>query len=162
MSEQGVLTDLVSKWVSLALEYAGEAPNVLALYIYGASEVPGATYVNVLFDQAGEIVYPTDRRVQAVARGPSAPSHPLGQAVPMREHDGLDAVAGAELLQHVGHVGLDRGLADEQARGDLGVAQGFGDEPQHLGLTVREGFREDEGLHRGRRRCDIAPVPGEP
>lgn len=60
VNEQGVLTDLVSKWVSLALEYAGEAPNVLALYIYGASEVPGATYVNVLFDQAGEIVYPTD------------------------------------------------------------------------------------------------------
>ena len=60
VSEQGVLTDLVSKWVSLALEYAGEAPDVLALHFYGASEVPGVTHVNVLFDQAGEVVYPTD------------------------------------------------------------------------------------------------------
>ena len=60
MSEQEILRDLISKWVSLSVEYAGDAPDVRAFYIYGASEVPGVTYVNVLFDQAGQIVYPTD------------------------------------------------------------------------------------------------------
>jgi hypothetical protein len=60
VSEQEVVEGLVSKWVSLALEYASGAPDVRALYIYAASENPGASYVNVVFDQSGALVYPTD------------------------------------------------------------------------------------------------------
>ncbi|MEZ3162119.1 hypothetical protein AB1K54_16515 [Microbacterium sp. BWT-B31] len=60
MTEQGVLQSLISKWVSLASEYASGAPDVRAYYIYGASEKPGVTYINVLFEQAGSLVYPSD------------------------------------------------------------------------------------------------------
>ena len=52
--------------------------------------------------------------------------------------DGLDAVPGAELGQHVAHVGLDGLHAEEQLGGDLRVGPTLCDEPQDLGFAVGE------------------------
>jgi len=58
-NEQAVVEDLVSRWVSLASEFAGDAPEVSAFYIYVSSE-RGSIYPEVLFEQRGSIVYPKD------------------------------------------------------------------------------------------------------
>ena len=54
------------------------------------------------------------------------------------EHDGLDAVAQPELAQHVGDVGLDRRVAEDERRGDLGVGHAAREQQQHLVLARRE------------------------
>ena len=50
--------------------------------------------------------------------------------------DELGASAELELLEHMGEVGLDRRLADEERVGDLLVGQTIGDEHDHLLLPV--------------------------
>jgi hypothetical protein len=52
--------------------------------------------------------------------------------------DGLDAVSGAELCQHVAYVGLDGLHAEEQLGCDLRVGPALCDEPQDLGFAVGE------------------------
>lgn len=58
-AEQEILQELVSKWVSLGLEYANGAPDVSAMYIYASSE-HGATFGNIYFEQRGRVIYPDD------------------------------------------------------------------------------------------------------
>ena len=60
--EQAILHDLVSKWVSLGLEYISSTEGIDAIYVYAASEVPGVTYVGIAFDKDGEIQYPEPLR----------------------------------------------------------------------------------------------------
>lgn len=60
VSEQQILNDLVSKWVSLAREYTGAAPDVRAYYLYGLHERAGGTgcmFCVPVFDQGGSIVW---------------------------------------------------------------------------------------------------------
>jgi len=52
--------------------------------------------------------------------------------------DGLNAVPGAELGQHVAHVSLDGLHAEEQLGCDLRVGPALCDEPQDLGFAVGE------------------------
>ncbi|WP_270352196.1 hypothetical protein [Microbacterium testaceum] len=59
MTEQQILDDLVSSWVSLALEYAQGAPDLTTIYIYVSSE-RGSVYPEMFFEQGGEIRYPSD------------------------------------------------------------------------------------------------------
>lgn len=59
MTEVEILDDLISKWVSLALEYGKSAPDVSAIFLYAASE-DGETYANAFFEQRGTISYPDD------------------------------------------------------------------------------------------------------
>ena len=54
--EQEIIEDLISKWVSLGLEFAAGAPGVTALYIYVSSEL-GSVYPEIFFEQDGEIRY---------------------------------------------------------------------------------------------------------
>lgn len=61
-AEQEILRDLISKWVSLGLEYISGTQGARAIYVYAASEVPGVTYVGIAFDKDGEIQYPTRAR----------------------------------------------------------------------------------------------------
>lgn len=65
--EQEILRDLISKWISLGLEYISGTEGVRAIYIYAANEVPGSTYVGIAFDKDGEIQYPA-RRVEVALR----------------------------------------------------------------------------------------------
>ncbi|MDI9891453.1 hypothetical protein [Microbacterium sp. IEGM 1404] len=60
--EQEILRDLISKWISLGLEYISGTEGVRAIYIYAANEVPGSTYVGIAFDKDGEIQYPARAR----------------------------------------------------------------------------------------------------
>src|SRR5262245_2717760 len=62
----------------------------------------------------------------------------LDEAGLVGEHDGLDPVAEAELLEDVGDVGLDGCLADEELLPDLVVGQAAGDEPQNIPLARGE------------------------
>jgi len=55
--ESDILRNLLSKWISLGLEYAGSAPDLRTVYVYASSE-RGSTFVNVYFDQAGSVVFP--------------------------------------------------------------------------------------------------------
>jgi hypothetical protein len=56
----------------------------------------------------------------------------------------------------VGHVALDRGVADEQLGGDLGVGQPSGDEPEDLLLPVGEpGNRVGAAGRREPRNCSM-------
>src|SRR3954470_2428861 len=64
------------------------------------------------------------------------------EPVLVREHDGLDAVAQAQLLQQVADVRLDRGQRDHQLLGDLAVGEAAADELQHLELAGREILEE--------------------
>ncbi|WP_402841743.1 hypothetical protein [Microbacterium sp. GXS0129] len=60
MSEQLILNDLVSKWVSLTREYVGAAPDVSAYYLYGLHErigTGGRLFSVPLFEQKGAIVW---------------------------------------------------------------------------------------------------------
>ena len=54
------------------------------------------------------------------------------------EHDGLDAVAQAELREQARDVGLDRRVADDELRRDLGVRQPARDELEDLELARGE------------------------
>jgi hypothetical protein len=58
-----------------------------------------------------------------------------GEAVAVGVADGLGAVAGADLGEHVVDVALYRCLADEQALGDLGVGQAGRDQGEDLRAT---------------------------
>ena len=75
----------------------------------------------------------------------------LDQSGLMREHDRLDAVAQAELLQHVRDVRLDRRLADEQRLADLGVRPALGDQREDLPLPLGQLGEPLRRLGRGRR-----------
>src|SRR5436190_14852613 len=66
----------------------------------------------------------------------AAPS--ADEAALVGSDDGLDAVPGAELGQHVAYVGLDGLHAEEQLGGDLGVGPALRDEPQDPGFAVGE------------------------
>ncbi|MEZ3160941.1 hypothetical protein AB1K54_10390 [Microbacterium sp. BWT-B31] len=75
MSEQAILHDLVSSWVSLGLEFAAGTPGVSALYISVSSE-RGSIFANVCtLEKKGLVdrhVDPADgraRRVMATAAG---------------------------------------------------------------------------------------------
>lgn len=57
--EKRILQELASSWVSLAAEYAGDAPGVTAYYIYGSDE-RGASTANAYFEQDGVVVFPSD------------------------------------------------------------------------------------------------------
>src|SRR5215472_7150883 len=50
----------------------------------------------------------------------------------------LHAVAQLQLVEHVGNVGLDRGLADMKSGGDLGVGEASRDLFQDLGFALGE------------------------
>ena len=58
------------------------------------------------------------------------------QAGLVREDDGLDPVAQAQLGEHVADVGLHRRLAHDQLCGDLRVGHALGDQPEHLQLAL--------------------------
>ncbi|WP_029146114.1 hypothetical protein [Microbacterium luticocti] len=63
MSEEAIIYDFVSKWVSLAKEYLADAPDVRALYLYGSHERLGRSeqiYSAPLYDQGGIIRLPGD------------------------------------------------------------------------------------------------------
>ena len=57
MSEQEILQELVSAWVSLGLEYSAGAPDVTAMYVYVSSE-RGSVFPNIYFEQRGVVVTP--------------------------------------------------------------------------------------------------------
>jgi len=57
-TEQNILKDLISGWVSLALEYSKGAPDVTGIYVYAASE-QGEKYANIFFEQDGLLDYPS-------------------------------------------------------------------------------------------------------
>lgn len=60
MSEEQILTDVVSKWVSLAREYAGAADGVSAYYLYALHERidgTGILFVNITYEQDGILVH---------------------------------------------------------------------------------------------------------
>ena len=63
------------------------------------------------------------------------------------EYDRLDAVAKAQLLEDVGDVGLDGGLADVELLSDLCVGEAVGDQPQDLLLAAGQ-FIELFGRYR--------------
>src|SRR4051794_24410897 len=69
------------------------------------------------------------------------------QAGLVGEHDELDAVAQAELLEDVRDVRLHGGVGDDERRGDLGVREALGDEPEDLLLARGELV---DALRRGR------------
>src|SRR5207248_10818479 len=54
----------------------------------------------------------------------------------VREHDCLDAVAEVELLEDVGDVCLDGGVADVELFADLGVREAAGDQAEHVELAL--------------------------
>jgi hypothetical protein len=55
-SEQDVINDLISRWISLGLEYAEGAQGVSTIYLYGGSE-PNHQYANIFFEQEGQVLY---------------------------------------------------------------------------------------------------------
>ncbi|MFF8186707.1 hypothetical protein ACF044_05545 [Microbacterium sp. NPDC016588] len=57
-TEQSVLQDLISKWISLGIEYLSDSSGVSKIYIYAASERPGVTYVGIAFDEGGSVKFP--------------------------------------------------------------------------------------------------------
>ena len=59
MDEQQILNDLVSSWVSLGMQFAGDAPNVTAFYIYVSSE-QGAVFPEIYVEQDGTVLHPSD------------------------------------------------------------------------------------------------------
>ena len=68
------------------------------------------------------------------------------------------AVADLHLPRDVVDVGLDRGLADEEAVGDRPVGQSQGDVVQHLELPVNSGTRRSPAGRREPR----TPAPLDP
>jgi hypothetical protein len=57
--EAAILQDLFAKWISLGVEFADGAPGVSAIYVYVSSE-RGSVYPEILFEQDGQIRYPSD------------------------------------------------------------------------------------------------------
>ena len=96
-----------------------------------------------------------DRRAR-LGRPARLPRAALGVEQPrlVREHDRLDAVAQVELLQHVGDVGLDRRVADEQLLADLGVGEAAGDQAEHVALA-RGQLVERLRRRRGAAACEL-------
>ena len=70
--------------------------------------------------------------------GPRTSARLVDQAVVHGEQGGLGAVGELELGQDGGHVGLDRLLRHEQARGQLAVRQAQAEQGQHLALAGGE------------------------
>ena len=64
------------------------------------------------------------------------------------EHDGLDAVAQAELSQDPANVDFHRALGQEQAGGDLAVGQASRDAGEDVLLAVGESLAELGGALR--------------
>ncbi|WP_029146117.1 hypothetical protein [Microbacterium luticocti] len=65
MSEQQIVTNLVSSWVGLGKEFSAGAPNVSKIFLYGSHEREGRSgvrYADVLFEQNGRIVYASQLR----------------------------------------------------------------------------------------------------
>src|SRR5436305_3868479 len=60
------------------------------------------------------------------------------QSAPQRAHDGLRAIADAELAQDPIDVCLDGSFADRQRLGDLFVAAAAHDLLEHLALALRQ------------------------
>ena len=60
-SEQEILNDLISNWISLGLEYAKGAPEIAGIYVYASSE-EGESYANFLFEQGGQVCYASNLR----------------------------------------------------------------------------------------------------
>lgn len=58
-TEQQVLDELVAGWIELALEYGEGAPGLTAVYIYVSSE-RGSVFPEIVFEQRGELRYPSD------------------------------------------------------------------------------------------------------
>jgi hypothetical protein len=56
-SEQLIVNELVSKWLSLGREFAAGAGDLRGIYVYAVSE-EGESYGEIFFDQAGFIDYP--------------------------------------------------------------------------------------------------------
>jgi hypothetical protein len=56
----------------------------------------------------------------------------------VREDDCLDAVAEVELLEDMGDVGLDGGVADVELSSDLGVGEASCDQPKNVELALGE------------------------
>src|SRR5215467_10732054 len=54
------------------------------------------------------------------------------------EHDRLDAVAEAELLEDVRDVRLDGRVTDVELLPDLGVRQAAGDQPEHVEFALSQ------------------------
>jgi hypothetical protein len=92
--------------------------------------------------------------------------HPYGSRLDEAAPDGvareLDAVAHAELLEHVRAVTLDGLLTDHEGLGDLPVVVSLGDQLDHLQLARGEGI----GVVLGRLDWLVAGVskrrPGSP
>jgi len=57
MTEQEIVNDLVSDWLSLGLSYLGDAPGVTGIYVYVSSE-PGSVYPAIFMEQHGTVRYP--------------------------------------------------------------------------------------------------------
>src|SRR5262249_23533597 len=61
-----------------------------------------------------------------------------GQARVVRQQSGLGAVLEAELVQHPGHVALDRGLGEVEPGRDLGIGLSLAQAGEHLHLALGE------------------------
>jgi hypothetical protein len=57
--------ELVSKWVSLGLDFCESATGVSKMYIYAASEL-GVKYANIFFEQGGAIIYPDKLKAEGL------------------------------------------------------------------------------------------------
>src|SRR5256714_225421 len=71
-----------------------------------------------------------------MGRWPEGPEGLTGQSRLVRQDHRLDAVAQLQLVQQVGDVCLDRGLAHVQALGDLGIAEPARHLAQDLELSL--------------------------
>lgn len=58
-TQEEILSELISKWISLGVEYAKGAPDIRAVFVYASAE-GGSYFANVYFDQGGKIVFPGD------------------------------------------------------------------------------------------------------
>lgn len=58
-TQSAILQNLFESWISLALEYAGNAPELRSVYLYASSE-RGARFANVYYDQGGTVRHPGD------------------------------------------------------------------------------------------------------
>ena len=88
----------------------------------------------------------------AVVSPPRQPSRPRKQPPLESGCHGGGAVVDPEFGEDVQHVGLDRGLADEQARGGLAVRAAARDQGQDVKLALAERFPG--------RLPDLAQQPG--
>jgi TetR/AcrR family transcriptional regulator, tetracycline repressor protein len=92
----------------------------------------------------------------ALSSLPAAGDHQAGF---VGGHDGLGAVAQAELAEHAAHVRLHGFLGDHEPGGYLGVGQAFGDEAQHLGFPRRQAVQRHGRVTR-LKAGELADQPG--